>query len=340
MASKARGLADLGNAYSDGALSNRNVIVNGEMQVDQRNGGAAVTAGPAVTFAADRFWSVNGTGVGTLTAQQSTLSGAKSAKLTATAALSDLSVGKYMHGLTTFLEGQDVYHLNGSTTTLSFTVETNWSGNLSICLRNSGETRSYVTDVTVSSGVNVVSCSVLLEAGTVASNNSALGLRILIGFNNEGTYQTATTDAWVAGNFSTSTSSTQWTKTTGNFINVTNLQLEAGDQSTPFEHRSYADELARCQRYYQTSNGTTNPSIIPYNTTTGYANSIQLPVQMRASPTVSKTSGRYYGGAWYATINDIFGQVTPNAFTWIPRGSWTAYVPRLGELSWTADAEL
>ena len=26
--------------------------------------------------------------------------------------------------------------------------------------------------------------------------------------------------------------------------------MELGEQATPFEHRSFADELARCQRYY------------------------------------------------------------------------------------------
>ena len=36
MSSKARGLADLGNVYDDGALSNRNMIINGAMQVAQR----------------------------------------------------------------------------------------------------------------------------------------------------------------------------------------------------------------------------------------------------------------------------------------------------------------
>lgn len=56
MSSKARGLADLGNAFDDGALSNRNLIINGGMVIDQRNGGASVTgSASAAKFAADRF---------------------------------------------------------------------------------------------------------------------------------------------------------------------------------------------------------------------------------------------------------------------------------------------
>jgi len=261
--------------------------------------------------------------------------------MTATSPITDLSGTKRLHGPTTKVEGFDCYHLNGSVVTISFTVETNWTGNLGInLLKMPSIAKSYVVDVPVTSGVNNVSVTVTLEADTVPTNDNASGLYLSIGSQTEGTLATATTGSWVSGDYRASTSTTSWAKTTGNFINVTNLQLEAGDTATPFEHRSYGDELARCMRFFQASNGVTNPSIIPYNTTTGYANSIQLPVQMRASPTVSKTSGRYYGGTWYATNNDTFGQVTPNAFTWIPRGSWTAYVPRLGELSWTADAEL
>ena len=42
MTTKARKLADLGNAFDDGALSNRNRIINGAMVIDQRNGGSSV----------------------------------------------------------------------------------------------------------------------------------------------------------------------------------------------------------------------------------------------------------------------------------------------------------
>ena len=56
--SKARGLADLGNAFNDGALSNRNLIINGAMQVAQR--GTSFTADNVFTL--DRWKSGDGTG--------------------------------------------------------------------------------------------------------------------------------------------------------------------------------------------------------------------------------------------------------------------------------------
>ena len=39
----------------------------------------------------------------------------------------------------------------------------------------------------------------------------------------------------------------------GNYWQVTNVQLEVGKNATEFEHRSYGEELALCQRYYQKS---------------------------------------------------------------------------------------
>ena len=54
--SKARGLADLGNAYSDGALSNRNLIINGSFLVAQRGTSfAGITQGTA-KYTLDRYF--------------------------------------------------------------------------------------------------------------------------------------------------------------------------------------------------------------------------------------------------------------------------------------------
>jgi hypothetical protein len=43
-------LEDISSAYSAGALSNRNKIINGAMTIDQRNAGAAVTVGATASF--------------------------------------------------------------------------------------------------------------------------------------------------------------------------------------------------------------------------------------------------------------------------------------------------
>jgi len=54
--SKARGLADLGNVYDDGALSNRNLIINSAMQVAQRGTSATYSSNTSRGFVCDRWY--------------------------------------------------------------------------------------------------------------------------------------------------------------------------------------------------------------------------------------------------------------------------------------------
>ena len=142
----------------------KNRIINGDMRIDQRNGGAAITVTSSFSYAVDRMASSNTTGTGTITGQRSTLNGAFSLLFTATAALTDITASKYLHGLYASLEAYNVYDLNSKTVTVSFKVQTNWSGKLPVCVRNYNFTRSYVVDVSVTSGVNNIVVTLPLEA--------------------------------------------------------------------------------------------------------------------------------------------------------------------------------
>mgnify|MGYP003650548944 CR=1 FL=1 len=76
---------------------------------------------------------------------------------------------------------------------------------------------------------------------------------------------------------------------TGDYFEVTGVQLELGKVATPFEHRSYGEELALCQRYYYKIGGTSDNGLSTQGTrwSTTHFISIQHPVTMRASPTFS-----------------------------------------------------
>ena len=268
----------------------KNRIINGNMAIDQRNLGAAVTVTSSTTdYYLDRFISANTTGTGTITAQQSTLGNSKSFKLTATAAVTDLSAGLRVQGIQQRIEAQNIFDLNNTTITVSFKVETNWTGNLAVALRSSGTLRSYIIDAPVVSGTNNISISILLQSDTVSANDSSIGVELNIGANNEGDRRTATTGSWVTGNYFLSTSSTQWTKTLNNFINITGVQLEAGSSATEFEHRQYGTELQLCQRYYQKN---IFAPIAGYSPTTSRADgTVVFPVVMRTTPTALEQSG-------------------------------------------------
>jgi hypothetical protein len=111
------------------------------------------------------------------------------------------------------------------------------------------------------------------------------------------------------------------TITAGEFIEATMLQLELGKVATPFEYRSYGEELALCQRYYQRgiSNGALGVSLNSTLATFGF----RLAVEMRTEPTVSLISG----SSMPCDMTGISGSVTwtPTSFRFKGRLGFTGY---------------
>ena len=101
---------------------------------------------------------------------------------------------------------------------------------------------------------------------------------------------------------------------TANYFYLTGVQLEAGDTATPFEHRSYGQELALCQRYYQQ----VLPTIALYmpdygGIARGYT---VFPVQMRAAPTLTFI-GQTFSYANATQTAALYSEVSP------------AYIPQI-----------
>jgi hypothetical protein len=87
------------------------------------------------------------------------------------------------------------------------------------------------------------------------------------------------------------------------------VQFEKGEQSTPFEHRSYGDELRRCQRYYFRTTGSStgygNLATVSRVGNTLYRGIIEFPVTMRSRPSFS-SSGSFQtldSGFTFSSIN-------------------------------------
>tara|TARA_R110002020_G_scaffold35866_2_gene108090 strand:- start:83 stop:694 length:612 start_codon:yes stop_codon:yes gene_type:complete len=112
---------------------------------------------------------------------------------------------------------------------------------------------------------------------------------------------------------------------TDNTLEITGIQLEVGETATPFEHRSFGDELARCQRFYFKilSTSTADAFAVGQNNTTARADgSLGFPVTMRASPTAIETTGT----ATDYLINTAGSNYTCNAVpSFIRANSQTAY---------------
>ena len=77
--------------------------------------------------------------------------------------------------------------------------------------------------------------------------------------------------------------------TVGNEWYITGIQLEVGEQATPFEHRSYSDEWEKCKRYYQEMGEITGMVHNSYTASNSYA-FVQYEKEMRTSPTVTIAS--------------------------------------------------
>jgi hypothetical protein len=101
---------------------------------------------------------------------------------------------------------------------------------------------------------------------------------------------------------------------TSNEWYITGVQMELGEQATPFEHRSFGDELARCQRYYYKLKSSSSNNFFGYamaaNTTAMYL-AVPFPVEMRSNPTsIDVTAGSsgnigYWLGGAVTAFNSI-----------------------------------
>jgi len=94
----------------------------------------------------------------------------------------------------------------------------------------------------------------------------------------------------------------------GDYVEVTNYQLEIGKNATEFEHRSYGEELALCQRYFFMLGDTNNTSLphASYYNSTLVAMSVQFPVTMRANPSIYIVDGTGYFGIYANGTFDAF----------------------------------
>jgi hypothetical protein len=99
----------------------------------------------------------------------------------------------------------------------------------------------------------------------------------------------------------------------GTTFEVAQVQIELGKVATPFEHRSYGEELALCQRYYERFISNDNNRPLANYWAAGHANLwIPFKVEKRAAPTVSATTGNIYNGTW---VNMTAIQATPTGTT-------------------------
>ena len=249
---------------ADGAFqANKNLIINGAMQVAQR--GTSVTGITATPnyCTVDRF--LLSTVVGTLTAEQSTDAPdgfSNSFKISCTTAEStgSLNSGDYIQ-LQQRIEGQNLQHLamgtsNAKPMTLSFWVKSNITGTGTVELQQKDNSDRQVTpSYTINSADTWEYKTISIPADTsgLINNDNGMGMWLLFWLQSGSAFTGGTNrTSWTAeSNSDRNASNLEFATSTSDYFAITGIQLELGDTATPFEHRSYGDELLRCQRYFE-----------------------------------------------------------------------------------------
>jgi hypothetical protein len=338
----------------------RNRIINGNMVIDQRNAGAAVTTTGAGIYFVDRWTGFrNNAGWSVQQVADAPSGFVNSLRVTTTTANAG-SVALVQQ----WFEGNNVADLgfgtaSASTVTLSFWVKSSVTGTFAVNLANGATNRSYVATYTINAANTWEYKTVTVAGdttGTWATNNTA-GLRVLFNIGTGGSATTA--GSWQTGDLIRTSTSVGTEGTLNATWQVTGVQLEAGSVATPFERRDYGRELMLCQRYYEKSYNTdvavgASTSVGQFTSMVAYyaagsllyGASVPFKVTKRATPVVSGWSAGGVSGQWLygvagvseALANVVFYELSAFGFKMylqsVPSGQNNTYG------HWAASAEL
>mgnify|MGYP001465391336 CR=1 FL=1 len=311
----------------------RNMVLNGAMQVAQR--GTSVTGVNTNGYRTVDRWTTNmNSGGGTWTVTQESSGGVSgfpySTKIECTTATAGTLSSNEKARWEYRNEGQDLQLLKWGTSdaeaiTISFWVKSNKTGTYTLEINNSDGTstnhicKQYTIDAADTWEYKTLTC--VGDTGVSTKNDNTTGIQMFF-------HLVAGTD-FTSGTLATSWATSDSTNravgnvnlgdTIGNYWQITGVQLEVGSVATPFEHRSFGEELALCQRYfcksynYEISPGASLSvdNLEGANATSGGTTGTNrpfwtggpFPVTMRDAPTVTLynvdgTTGKISGGSF------------------------------------------
>ena len=350
-------------SVSGGQLGNRNMVHNGEFIVSQRNFSSSAVTQTGEAFTIDR-WKTRMSANSKFSVQQVADAPAgfyNSAKITSLAAT---TVGasdyyQFQH----CIEGYNLNPANFGTTTakalvFSFYVKSSLTGTFSVGFSNNAGDRYFVQNYTISSADTWERKTISIPAITTGSWNRGNTEGLFIYFTlGAGSNTLKSTGSWGTSFGRGGTGGANIVATNAATWQITGVQLEINDTgvATNFEHpRSFGDELARCQRYYQqsyehgTSAGTsTNTNSInwyPDNTVNYSSVSFGLPVVMRTQPTVTIYSSTGASGkirnADASTDHPSYVNTNNNSFLMFAVNNSSISISSSVKCHYTASAEL
>jgi len=279
----------------------KNLIINGAMQINQR--GTTATGGSAALHygACDRWrmYQENTATAYTLSQDSNSPDGfGSSYKVDVTTADSTLDAADRVDLIYRF-EGNELQHLKKGTAsaesvTLSFWVSSPKTGTHIIEFYDNDNARHICQAYTVSSADTWEQKTLTYAGDTTGAfgDDSNMSLQFSIWLMAGSTFSSGTLDtSWgsvTAANRAVGQVNVM--DSTSNNFYITGVQLEVGSVATDFEHRSYGEELALCQRYYLRQTGSGRHFIGGNGSLSTCFPTTYFPVAMRTNPSFSYSS--------------------------------------------------
>ena len=318
---KAAELAKMGEVLTNSQIGGRrNIVINGAMQVAQRSTSQTGVFDASQYETLDRFKIVGSTsGRATMTQTADGPSGfANCLKLACTTADTSISAGEF--GIIRYLiEGQDLQQLKKGTSdaekvTISFYVKGNANATYQLEFKDGDNNRVNAQTFNVTTSWNRI--ILIFDSDTTGAfdddNAASVQLNFWLHAGSTYTSGTFTSNTWASNTDANrvNSSNTSFFDSTDRTFFLTGLQMEVGSQATPFEHRSFGEELQLCQRFFEksyttgtapaanTSSGLITTDTMGGDTTTAYlTHQLRYRVAKRAAPTVTiydqaETSGK------------------------------------------------
>ena len=357
---KSDGDIEAGGNLKTNNLPGNNLIHNGEFAIWQR--GTTAIYSSQNKYLADRFKFISSTdGNGSVhqhanvptVAQTGGSQFAYSLRLNCTTADASLASTQYIN-LSQRIEGRNLRHLGFGQSGVRYATLSFWqrspNGTYHVSFRNSSYNRYYIASYTAANNTwEKHELTIPVDTtGTWATNNDT-GLDITWSLGGGSGYTSGTVGSWQPGSNHAGSGQKNFFDTVGNDFYITGVQFEKGSVATPFEHKSYGEDLLQCQRYFFTitpPNGFIGSTEDLGAAFASSANEVQFPikfpVEMRGTPTVEQVTGSNYfriaqgnlGGDKYISGNWIVNNMSPNCGNLYtdPDSNLSSYIGQMGTI--------
>jgi hypothetical protein len=327
-------------------LSNRNLIINGAMQVAQR-GTSSTSSG---YYTVDRFTIIHSAGVDESPTQAQVdvssgtspyTSGFRKALKVTNGNQTSGAVASAFIWIQTIIEAQNIansgwnYTSSSSNITLSFWIKSSVAQDFKGYLRSRDGTNyeyPFATGTLTADTWTKITKTIPGNSNIQIDNDNEAGLEIniLAFLGTDRTDGNTTENAWATFNSAARTqdNTSTWYTTNDATFEITGVQLEVGSVATDFEHRSFAQELDLCKRYYQLWVTGSDQFVCfgDHYSATQVDGGVQLPVEMRATPTIDANTGANYyivysaGGSCHIDGTLTSYKTHKNAVLWYATG--------------------